>query len=68
MKGMSGIEFMRRVKKMKQFKNVPMISVTVHTMKRDKGELLREGFDDYVLKPFTFKQFKKVLHRNFARD
>ena len=62
--GMSGIEFLNTIKRKKKFQKVPKIAVTAHAMKGQREEYLKEGFDDYMAKPFTFNDLKKVLNRH----
>lgn len=66
---MSGIEFFKQVKGMRQFNDVPKIAVTSLSVKGPKRQLLSgAGFDDHLAKPYTFKNFQKVLSRNLAKD
>ena len=66
--GMSGIEFMKRIRRQRKFKKVPIIATTAHAMKGQKKEYLEQGFDDYLGKPFTLEDLKKVLYRNLLAD
>lgn len=60
-KGMTGIEFMKAVRKMEQYINVPIVVVTAYAMKGQKEELLAQGFDDYLAKPFIIDELKSVI-------
>lgn len=42
-------------------KDVPVIVMTANAIKGAKEELLAEGFDDYVAKPYTMKQLEEIL-------
>ena len=65
-KDMSGIQFMKRVKRINRLKEVPQIAVTAHTGKGQRERMLGHGFDDYIAKPLSPKLFSKVLSRNLA--
>ncbi|GEM_PF-2460891 len=62
--GMSGVEFLEKVNAIKTFDHVPKIAVTAHAMKGKKEEFLKEGFNDYLPKPFTIKDLKYILGKN----
>ncbi len=51
--GIDGIETMHGIRKIPGYFKVPIIAVTAYAMFGDKERLLKEGFDDYVQKPFT---------------
>ncbi len=51
--GISGIETMQGIRKIPGYFKVPIIAVTAYAMFGDKERLLKEGFDDYIQKPFT---------------
>lgn len=58
---MDGVEATRLIRK--QDKNIPIIALTAHAMKGDKGKFLSQGMDDYVSKPidktFLFETISK---------
>ncbi|MFQ6616915.1 MAG: response regulator, partial [Fidelibacterota bacterium] len=62
--GMSGIDFLHTVNKEEKHQNVPKVAVTAHAMKGQKEEYLREGFDDYLAKPFTLDELKQILSKH----
>lgn len=64
--GMSGIEFMKKVKKQERFKNIPVVAVTAHAMKGQREEFIEAGFDDYLPKPFTLKDVQELLTRTLT--
>ncbi len=51
--GISGIETMQGIRKIPGYFKVPIIAVTAYAIFGDKERLLKEGFDDYIQKPFT---------------
>ena len=64
--GMSGIEFMKQIKKQERFKDTPTIAVTAHAMKGQREEFIEAGFDDYLPKPFTLKDVRELLTRTLT--
>jgi PAS domain S-box-containing protein len=62
--GISGIEFLRKVRSEPKFKDIFAIAVTAHALKGDKRRFLEHGFDDYLSKPFVLNELKDILERN----
>ncbi len=48
---MDGIETMKRIKSILNFKSLPVLAVTSYALPEDKGRFLAEGFNDYIPKP-----------------
>ncbi|MBU4446074.1 MAG: ATP-binding protein [Candidatus Marinimicrobia bacterium] len=64
--GMSGIEFMKKVKKQERFKNIPVVAVTAHAMKGQREQFIEAGFDDYLSKPFTLNDVRELFTRTLT--
>lgn len=47
-----GITILKRLKGLKETKDIPIILVTAKSMEEDKVEGLEQGADDYITKPF----------------
>lgn len=66
--GLSGVEWARRLKKDKQYGEVPIIMITARGEEEDKIKGLDVGADDYVTKPFSPRELvariKAVLRRS----
>lgn len=64
---MSGIEFIRRIKRVDTAKNIPIIMLTAKAEEENKVKGLDAGADDYVTKPFSPRELlariKTVLRR-----
>ncbi|MBN4081036.1 PAS domain S-box protein [Caldithrix abyssi] len=65
-RGMSGIEFLKRVEGLKQLRNIPKIVVTAHTMAGAEKAFLSKGFDDYLPKPFKIRELVDLLQKNLS--
>jgi two-component system, sensor histidine kinase and response regulator len=63
---MDGIEATRRIRKLE--KNVPIIALTAHAMKGDKGKFLSKGMDDYVSKPIDSALLFQTLEKYFPKE
>jgi two-component system phosphate regulon response regulator PhoB len=65
--GVSGIEFVRRLRADKRTRTVPIIMLTARTDEQDKLQGLDTGADDYITKPFSPRELnariKAVLRR-----
>ncbi len=51
--GIDGVEAMHQIRKIPGYMNVPIIAVTAYAMFADKERFLKEGFDNYLAKPFS---------------
>ncbi len=65
--GISGVEWARRLKKEKAYRDIPIILLTARGEEEDKVRGLEIGADDYVTKPFSPKELtariRAVLRR-----
>jgi len=50
---MDGLEFVKQIRASYLFKYIPLIMLSGKDETRDKIKCLREGADDYVVKPFN---------------
>ena len=58
---MNGIEFLKIVKKDKDFKRLPVIVLTTSTEEQDKVDSFNLGVAGYMLKPVDYQQFVEVV-------
>ena len=56
-KGTDGLELAKEIRKVKNYKNTPIIAVTAHATREDEQRILGGACTHYISKPFT----KKVL-------
>jgi len=65
--GMSGLEFLRRMKANARTQRIPVIMLTARAEELDKLHGLETGADDYIVKPFSTRELnariKAVLRR-----
>ena len=52
-KGLDGLELAKEIKKIKNYRDVPIIAVTAHAFREDEDRILKSGFTHYISKPFT---------------
>lgn len=68
MPNLSGIEISKQLKKDKKFNDIPIIMLTAKGEEEDKIKGLESGVDDYLTKPFSYKELlariKAVLRRS----
>ena len=50
--GINGIDTMKEIRKIKGYKEVPIIAVTGYTMSGDRDSLIAQGCTHYLAKPF----------------
>jgi CheY-like chemotaxis protein len=48
--------------------HIPIIAMTAHAMKEDRRRCLEAGMDDYIPKPFEFKQLFEVIEGIVSPD
>ena len=65
---LSGIEICKHIRKDNKFKTLPIIMLTAKGEEEDKIKGLESGVDDYLTKPFSYKELlariKAVLRRS----
>ena len=52
---MSCIEFYQELRKLEDFKDTPIITVTAFAMNGDKERIITVGFNKYIFKPLNIK-------------
>jgi two-component system sensor histidine kinase BarA len=61
---MDGIETTRRIRLLNSHNaRIPVIAVTAHAMPDQKQHFLLSGLDDYLSKPISEEQLKKIINR-----
>ncbi|MDR2303093.1 MAG: response regulator [Treponema sp.] len=60
---LSGIDFLKQVRAIKQYKDLPIIMITSESAKYNVIEALKNGATDYIIKPINEKSFKEKLSK-----
>ena len=55
--GIDGMEALRRLRESPQTADIPVVAVTAQAMKHDRERALQAGFDGYVEKPISVREF-----------
>ena len=58
---LSGIDFLKQIRSMDQYKDLPIIMVTSEAAKFNVIEALKNGATDYITKPIKLDLFKSKL-------
>ncbi|HSW55381.1 MAG TPA: response regulator [Ignavibacteriaceae bacterium] len=66
-KGLNGLELAREIKKMKNYKDIPIIAVTAHAFKEDEDRILKSGFTHYMSKPFTKTSLLEKINKALGK-
>jgi two-component system chemotaxis response regulator CheY len=63
MPGMSGIDFLKHVRAMDKYKDLPIIMVTSEAAKYNVIEALKHGATDYIVKPLNEKYLREKIFK-----
>ncbi|MDR3237244.1 MAG: response regulator [Spirochaetia bacterium] len=64
-----GIDFLKRVRDDERFSNIPIIMVTSEAARANVIEALKNGANDYIIKPVNEQKFReKVSNLGFASE
>lgn len=58
---MDGVTACKEIKKLKGYRDTPVIAVTAHAMSGERDRLLKAGMDDYLTKPIEEHILQQVL-------
>ncbi len=62
-KGANGIDATREIRKMENYRDVPIIALTAYAMVGDRDIFIAEGCSDYLSKPFEGKELLDLLKK-----
>jgi len=60
---LSGIEFLKKVRAMDQYKDLPIVMVTSEAARYNVIEALKHGATDYLIKPLNERVFREKLSK-----
>lgn len=67
-KGMSGTEATKEIRKIENYKNIPIVAITGFAMRGDKEEFIKAGCTHYLSKPFSRGKIIKLIKQVFAEE
>lgn len=67
-KGESGIDATREIRKLDNYKKIPIIAVTAFAMYGDREEFINCGCDDYISKPYNQNELLEIIDRYLSKD
>lgn len=59
--GLNGVETTAKIRNLTQYKTTPIIAVTAYAFEKDKDEFLKEGFTNYLAKPYIGKDLISLI-------
>lgn len=60
---MNGLELVKAVKKIRNYRFIPIFLLTTETDEKKKREVLNTGITGWIRKPFNFDDFSKKVER-----
>ncbi|MCL2126855.1 MAG: response regulator [Treponema sp.] len=63
MPGLSGIDFLKKVRAIEKYKELPIVMVTSEAAKYSVIEALKTGATDYIIKPINGRLFGEKISR-----
>ena len=64
---MSGIEVMKIIRQLKDYKTPPLVALTANAFANSKEMYIKEGFDDYLAKPIDFMELNNIINKYFRK-
>jgi len=58
---MSGIDICKELRKIEEYKEIPIIAVTSFAMKGDEERIMAAGFNKYISKPIKVAEFRELV-------
>lgn len=66
-KGLDGLELARKIKLIKNYKDVPIIAVTAYAFREDEDRILKGGCTHYISKPFTKNSLLDTIKKALSK-
>jgi two-component system chemotaxis response regulator CheY len=63
---MDGMEFITAIRKISDFKNIPVLMITTRSVQDDIVEAIKAGVNSYIVKPFTPEILKEKINEILA--
>jgi two-component system chemotaxis response regulator CheY len=68
MPNMNGIEFLREIRLIPEYKNIPVMMVTSEASRYNVIDALKAGATDYMIKPINERIFKEKVLRTLIEN
>jgi CheY-like chemotaxis protein len=65
-KEMTGLDVTKKLRKMPEYKDTPIIALTAYALSGDREKILSAGCSHYLSKPFSKNQLLKILEGIFS--
>jgi two-component system, cell cycle response regulator DivK len=65
--GMSGIDALKALRAQASTAHIPIAAVTASVMQQDRAQIIDAGFDAYVSKPISLKEFLETVRTLLER-
>jgi CheY-like chemotaxis protein len=62
-KGIDGLELTKEIRKLKNYKKIPIIAVTALAFREDEKRILKGGCTHYISKPFSKKSLLDIINK-----
>lgn len=66
-KALDGLELARKIKQIKNYKDVPIIAVTAYAFREDENRILKGGCTHYISKPFTKNSLLDTIKKALSK-
>jgi CheY-like chemotaxis protein len=63
----TGIEFIKKLKKNEQLKNIPVIIITGNSQNETYRDAMTQGADDFIVKPFKSKELFDAVNTQLSK-
>ena len=63
----NGLELIRFIKEDPRLRHIPIVIVSTETAQQDRQRAISLGADDYLAKPFTAEQLRRILNKHHLR-
>lgn len=60
---LSGLDFLKKIRAVEKYKNLPVIMVTSEAARYNVIEALKNGATDYIIKPVNEKNFREKISK-----
>ncbi len=64
----NGLELIRFIKETERLRGIPIVIVSTEAAEQDRLRALSLGANDYLAKPFTAEQLRRVINKHLLRQ